>query len=92
MDEARRVVVIPSFGFGRGAVVRLSTGGENMLVVRQLETTTACIVCEGDTGGTLRLREFATDDLTQILAPQGLYGKQRETPTINPAPDFASRR
>jgi len=47
-----------------------------MLVIRQLEATTVVIVCEGDGGGTVRLREFRTATLTQILPPRGLYEEQ----------------
>jgi hypothetical protein len=64
------VQVIPSLGFTRGAVVRLKEDGSqwpNMLVVRGLGETTAVIRCEGDTGGALRLREFPTRDLFQVL-------------------------
>lgn len=61
---------IPSFGFARGAVVRATGGGPNMLVVRGLGETTAVILCEGDEGGTLRLREYQTADLEQLLPSQ----------------------
>lgn len=57
---------IPSLGFTRGAIVRRN-GGPNMLVVRGLEVTTACVVCEADAGGTLRLREYPTAELEQVL-------------------------
>ena len=70
------VICIGPLGFGRGAIVRLIEGGENMLVIRQLEATTVVIVCEGDGGGTVRLREFRTATLTQILPPRGLYEEQ----------------
>lgn len=61
------VETIPSLGFMRGVIVRKTEGGPNMLVVRGLGETTACVLCEGDAGGTLRLREFKTDDLEQVL-------------------------
>lgn len=58
---------IPSFGFARGAVVRLHRGGPNMIVVRGLASTTACVFCDGDAGATLRMLEFQTADLRQVL-------------------------
>ena len=67
----------PSIGFGRGGIVRLKQGGENMLVVRSLDTTTAVIVCESDKPGNIRLREFRNIDLEQILPPRGAYEEQR---------------
>ncbi len=60
-------VKIPSFGFIRGVIVRKHGVGPNMLVVRGLGETTAVIVCEGDAGGTLRLREYHTADLIHVL-------------------------
>jgi hypothetical protein len=58
---------IPSRGFIRGSIVRRQGAPPNMLVVRGLEDTTVVILCEGDAGGTLRLREVPTDDLVQVL-------------------------
>lgn len=58
---------IPSFGFTRGAIVRWRNKGPNMLVIRGLGETTAVIVCEGDAGGTVRLREYPTRGLQQVL-------------------------
>lgn len=60
------VQTISSRGFARGAIVRLDAG-PNMLVVRGLGETTACVLCEGDEAGTLRLKEYPTDDLEQVL-------------------------
>lgn len=57
---------IPSFSFTRGAIVRRADG-PNMLVVRGLEKTTVVVVCEADHGGSLRLREYPTGELTQVL-------------------------
>lgn len=57
---------ISSFGFARGVVVRQRDSERNMLVVRGLDETTACVVCEGDAAGTLRLREFPTNELRQM--------------------------
>ena len=71
------LVDFPPLGFGRGAIVRLKQGGENMLVVRLLETTTVVVVCESDRPGNIRLREFRNVDLEQILAPRGAYDEQR---------------
>lgn len=61
------VVTIGSYGFIRGAIVRHKGIGPNMLVVRGLGPTTAVIVCEGDAGGTLRVREYETRELKQVL-------------------------
>lgn len=64
------VQTIPSLGFTRGVVVRRKDSTDswpNMLVVRGLGETTAVIRCEGDTGGTLRLREYPTRELQQVL-------------------------
>jgi hypothetical protein len=61
-------VKIPSFGFVRGAIVRRHGKPPNMLVVRGLDQTTAVVVCEGDDGGTLRLKEYPTDELHQVFA------------------------
>jgi len=58
---------IPTFGFVRGAVVRQSADGPNMLVVRGLGETTAVIVIEGDESGMVRLRAVLTASLTQVL-------------------------
>ncbi len=60
-------VRLPTFGFARGAIVR-HNGGPNMLVVRQLDRNVVCVLCEGDAGGTLRLREFPSDECEQIVA------------------------
>lgn len=62
---------IPSFGFARGAIVRRKDSDRNMIVVRGLDTTTACVVVEGDAAGTLRLREYATDELVQMRVDEG---------------------
>lgn len=64
------VLAFPSIGFARGAIVRLNGLPPNMLVVRSLfdTNTTAVVVCEGDAGGTLRLREYKTNELVQVLA------------------------
>jgi hypothetical protein len=64
------VVALPSIGLVRGAIVRLNGEPPNMLVVRSLfdTNTTAVVVCEGDGGGTPRLREYPIGELTQVLA------------------------
>ena len=59
--------LIPSVGFARGAVLRPRGGGPNMLVVRGLEDRTVVVVCEGDEGGTLRLRDPMTASLELVL-------------------------
>lgn len=59
--------VIRLWTFDRGAIVRRNGTGPNMLVVRDLGATCACILCEGEAGGTLRLREFPTAELTLML-------------------------
>ena len=59
---------IPSLGFARGAIVRRVEDGRNMLVVRGLGETTAVIVIESDHAGSVRIREFPTADLHQVLA------------------------
>ena len=59
-------VKIPSYGFARGAVVRQGDG-PNMIVVRCFGERTACVFCESDKDGGLRLKEFSTRDLEQIL-------------------------
>lgn len=61
------VAVIPSFGFARGAIVTFKAGDPNMLVVWGLEVTTVVVVCEGDDAGQLRLREYETCTLKQVL-------------------------
>jgi hypothetical protein len=64
------VKIIPSLGFTRGVVVRRQgdqSQWPNMLVVRGLGETTVVIRCEGDAGGTLRLREYPTRELQQVL-------------------------
>lgn len=38
-----------------------------MLVVRYLGETTACVVNEGNDSGTLRLREYPSRELWQVL-------------------------
>lgn len=63
MNTAR----IPSFGFARGAVVRLRAGGPNMLVVRGFDRVTVVIAIMADAAGSVRLFEVATDDLELIL-------------------------
>ena len=63
------VTKIPSFGFVRGAVVRETADGPNMLVVRGLGDRTVVVVCEADEGGNLRLRDRKTSDLHQVLEP-----------------------
>ena len=60
------VQTIPTLGFARGAIVRRNNG-PNMLVVRCRKDRTVVIVCEGDADGTLRLREYPSKDLTQVL-------------------------
>lgn len=72
---------IPSFGFARGAVVHRRGSTRNMLVVRALGETTACIVIESDDGGAVRLREFPTVDLIQVLAAAG-----EDAETVQPKP------
>ena len=69
MPDTTNVKAFPSLGFVRGAIVRRHGKPPNMLVVRSLfdTNTTAVIVCEGDEGGTLRLREYPTADLKQVL-------------------------
>ncbi len=64
------VTAIPSLGFARGAVVRAKGAGPNMLVVRGLGPTTAVVLCTGDEGGKLRLQEFKTGDLEQVMETQ----------------------
>jgi hypothetical protein len=66
-QPAADVVTIPSRGFARGAIVHRRGSTRNMLVVRGLGETTACIVIESDTSGSVRLREFPTSDLTEVL-------------------------
>ena len=63
-----RVMRIPTLGFARGAVVHRAGSTRNMLVVRGLGETTACIVIESDHSGAVRLREFPTAELTEVLA------------------------
>lgn len=58
---------IPTLGFIRGAIVRDAAGGPNMLVVRGLGERTVVVVCEADEGGNLRLRDYTTADLIQVL-------------------------
>lgn len=64
------VAAFPKLGFARGAIVRRYGQPPNMLVVRSLfdTRTTAVVVCEGDAGGQLRLREYPTSELHQVLA------------------------
>jgi len=62
------VVTIPSRAFPRGSVVRRQGGGPNMLVVRSWPDRTVVVVCEGDKDGSLRLREYDTAGLAQVLA------------------------
>jgi hypothetical protein len=55
-------------GFMCGSVVRhIFSPRRNMLVVRDMGATVACIVIEGDGGGTVRLREFPAVELISIL-------------------------
>lgn len=75
------VTAIPTFGFARGAVVRSSPSGPNMLVVRGLGDRTAVIVIEGDTGGQVRLRDVPTAGLFEVLAAQ------TPLPTPSPTPE-----
>ena len=77
------IVAIPSFGFARGAVVTHVEGGGNLLVVRQLNATTAVVSIEGDDGGTIRLREYPTSSLYQIF-PSSLAARGRDV--INEPP------
>lgn len=65
------VTAIPSLGFVRGAIVRHGGIGPNMLVVRSDRSTTAIVVCEGDAKGDLRLRQYFTDALSQVLPANG---------------------
>ena len=65
------VTAIPTFGFARGAIVRKTSGGPNMLVVRDLAETVCVVRCEGDEAGTLRLREEPKHDLVQVLDHDG---------------------
>lgn len=67
-SQSTEPVRIPSFGFARGAIVHRRGSSRNMLVVRGLGETTACIVIESDQSGAVRLREFPTADLTEVLA------------------------
>lgn len=60
------IATIPSLGFARGVVVRLDDG-PNMIVVRGLGETTACVLVENDAPGSLRLKEYPTDQLEQVL-------------------------
>lgn len=68
MGEA---IQIPSAGFARGAIVRRHGRPPNMLVVRGLGETTAVVVIEGDEAGQVRLREYPTNQLHQVLAHDG---------------------
>lgn len=65
------ITAIPTFGFARGAIVRRTSGGPNMLVVRDLAETVCVVRCEGDEAGTLRLREEPKHDLVQVLDHDG---------------------
>lgn len=66
----KKVVGFPPLGFARGAIVRLNNEPPNMLVVRSLfdTDTTLVVACEGDEGGTLRMREYPTKQLHQVLS------------------------
>jgi hypothetical protein len=72
---------IPTFGFIRGAIVRHSASPANMMVVRGLGETTAVLAIEGDEGGTIRLHEYPTAELTEIL-PGGIYALPRRLPKL----------
>jgi uncharacterized protein YodC (DUF2158 family) len=61
------VTEIPSSAFARGAVVTRRNGGPNMIVVRGYPDVTVAVLCEGDQDGTLRLKDFKTSDLEQLL-------------------------
>ena len=65
--EDANAIRIPSFGFARGSVVRRNDG-PNMIVVRSLGDRTVVVGCEADKDGTLRLRDYLTAELTQVLA------------------------
>lgn len=58
---------IPSLAFARGAVVRRKGGGPNMLVVRGYPDVTVAVVCDGDKDGSLRMKDFPTRDLEQLI-------------------------
>lgn len=64
------VTTIPTLGFARGAIVRKEHDGPNMLVVRCLERVTVVVVIEGDEGGKVRLRDYPTETLHQVLEAQ----------------------
>lgn len=54
--------------FQRGTVVRhIFSPRRNMLVVRDLEETVACICIDSDEPGTVRLREYPASELTLVL-------------------------
>lgn len=66
------VIELRPRGFTRGAIVREIGGGPNMLVMRQVgDDVTACIVIESDTPGAIRVREFSTAALEQMLPASG---------------------
>lgn len=69
MNRPSGVTQIPSLGFPLGAVVREKGGGPNMLVMRQHDKMTACILIESDRPGAVSIEEYATSELEQILAP-----------------------
>lgn len=61
------ITPFPNSGFARGSIVRKFGSGPNMLVVRSIRGHTFVVVCEGDEDGTMRVREYPTSDLEQVL-------------------------
>lgn len=86
------VTAIPTFGFARGAIVRKTDGGPNMLVVRDLAETVCVVRCEGDEAGTLRLREEPKHDLVQVLNHDGRSQLAAETTSLRAQLDEARAR
>ena len=68
--DAVSVTTIPTIGFARGAVVRATDDGPNMLVVRGMGDRTVVIVIEADGGGNVRLRDLPTGMLHLVLKAQ----------------------
>lgn len=77
------ITAIPTFGYARGAIVRHASGGPNMLVVRDLLDVVCVIRCEGDAGGTLRLRDEPKGDLVQVLDHDGRNPLATEIATLS---------
>ncbi len=77
------VHALPTAGFTRGAVCRSFVNGElagpNILVVRGMGARTVGIIIEGDAGGSVRLREWNTADLAQVLPAQPYDGAAAHT-------------